>query len=117
MVDERREGLHRQFFNQDGDMTTSCNISEHAIKELQTAYLRIKPPMSAVRLWERVLTPADRARLGGNMEQAFADHGTVGMWKKLRGVSGERAVIDVAHKLNLIDDETAEWLKREIGDV
>lgn len=96
---------------------SSANISERAIAELQTAYLRIKPPMSAVRLWERVLSPADRVRLGGDRNQAFHDYGTVGMWQLLRGVSGERAVIDVARRLNLLDEATAEWLLREIGDM
>jgi len=98
-------------------MTTSSNLSKRAIQELQTAYHRIRPAMSAARLWERVLTPADRERLGGDMEEAYYSHGTVGMWTTLRGVSGERAVIDVAKKLNLMDDETAQWLLREIGDI
>lgn len=96
---------------------SSVNISERAIEALRTAFLRVHPPMSAVRLWERVLSPADRQRLGGDMEQAFHKYGTVGMWQQLRGVSGERAVIDVARRLNLMDEATEEWLLREIGDL
>lgn len=97
-------------------MTTTPGYSARAIQELQTAYLRISAPMSAQRLWERVLTPCDRARLGGNFPQAWSTRGTIGMWIDLHGVSGERATIDVAKHLNLLDDATAQWLLREIGD-
>ncbi len=98
-------------------MTTSSNISPKALEELQNAYLRVEPPVCARRLWERVLTPAERERLGGDLAQAFSKFGTVGMWKKLRGVSGERALIDVAKRLNFLDENTEQWLLREIGDL
>jgi hypothetical protein len=38
------------------------------------------------------------------------------MWMELRGVSLERAVIEVAQALRSSDDWTARWLLREVGE-
>jgi hypothetical protein len=86
-------------------------------KELQALYLRVSPAFSALRLWERVLSEQDRAHLGGDFGSAYAELGTVGIWMKLRGVSPERALIDVAKKIGFITDETQEFLLRGIGDI
>lgn len=90
--------------------------SPRVLDELQTNYLRIKSPVSAMRLWERVLTESDRRTLGWDSEAAWKLYGTVGMWKKLRGVSTARAVVEVAHKLNFIDEGTQRWLLYELGE-
>jgi hypothetical protein len=67
-------------------------------------------------LWECVLTQAERRRLGGDLEKAWRQGGTAGMWMRLRGVAVERAVVDVAWELNLMDDCTRRWLLRELGE-
>jgi len=97
--------------------TSAATLSPRALEELQEHYLRVKAAGSAVRLWERVLTPQDRNRLGGDLPTAFQDGGTVGMWMKLRGVSGNRALVEVAKKLNFLDEGTSEWLLRELGEL
>lgn len=91
----------------------SCRVRE----ELQINSLRIKAAVSAARLWERVLTERDHQQLGGDLEKAWREHGTAGMWAKLRGVSVERAVVDVARELNFLDDQTRRWLLRELGEI
>src|SRR5262249_31367674 len=85
--------------------------------ELQTNALRIQAAISAARLWERVLTEGERQRLGGALEEAWRRYGTAGMWMRLRGVSAERAVVEVAHGLGFLDDATCRWLLRELGEV
>ncbi|MBL8798491.1 MAG: hypothetical protein JNM56_31640 [Planctomycetia bacterium] len=64
-----------------------------------------------------MLTEEDRQGLGGDWEAAYRKYGTAGMWRALRGVSAERAVVDVAHRLNLLDARGCRWLLRELGEV
>ena len=98
--------------------TTESPFSPRALELLQASYWRTRPPVSAQKLWDEVLTPADRTRLGGDFCEAFRTYdGTVGMWKTLRGVSGERALIDVAKKLNFLTEESRQWLLREVGEL
>lgn len=85
------------------------------VQELRTQYLRIKSFDSAQRMWERLLTEKDRERLGGDLEQAYLTLATAGMWMKLRGVTLERAVVDVAYGIGCMDQSTRDWLLREIG--
>jgi hypothetical protein len=92
-------------------------LAEEVREELQVAYLRVCPAPSALRLWERVFTEQDRARLGGDFQRAFSESGTIGMWMKLRGVSFQRALIDVAKRIGFLTDETQEFLLRGIGDI
>jgi hypothetical protein len=91
-------------------------LSPRAKEELQTNFHRIGAAVSAAWLWERVLTEAERQRLGGDLERAWRAHGTAGMWMKLRGVSLPRAVVDVACELDLLDERTRGWLLRELGE-
>lgn len=84
-------------------------LPQRVVAELQTNALRIKAAVCALRLWEWVLTEDDRKRLGGELEDVWRRYGTAGIWMKLRGVSRERAVVDVAYALNLIDPSA--WFK------
>jgi hypothetical protein len=85
------------------------------IQELRTQYLRVKSPAVAMRMWERMLTDKDKERLGGDLDKAYQKYSTAGMWMKLRGVSLERALIDVAHGTGFLDQVTRDWLLREVG--
>lgn len=97
--------------------TTESPLSPRALELLQASYFRTKPHVSGQRLWDQVLTPADRLRLGDNFRAAFLTYGTVGMWAQLRGVSGERALIDVSKKLNFLTEESRQWLLHEVGEL
>ena len=96
--------------------TRGRELSPWVADELATQALRIKPRVSAEHLWTRVLTEEDRLRLGGDFENCYPRLGTAGMWMELRGVSEERAVIEVARKLRFLDEESANQLLREIGE-
>lgn len=85
-------------------------------RELEANYLRISAPLSAQLLWDGVLTPSDRVVLGNDLKEAYAQGGTLGMWKRLRGVSDARAIIDVARELNLIDGLTERRLLGRTGE-
>jgi hypothetical protein len=93
-------------------------LPQHVLEELEDIALRIGGPVSAARLWERVLTPQERQRLGGDLEVAWRGHGgTAGMWMALRQVSRPRAVLDVPHEIGLLTDGNYRWLLREIGEL
>jgi hypothetical protein len=93
-----------------------ANLPSKIKHELQLQYHRIQPFVSAARLWERVLHVRERQRLGDTVQHAYAAHGTVGMWQKVRGGSDARGVIEVARALGFIDQTNYEWLVREIGE-
>lgn len=100
-------------------MSTVANmpgLSPRVIAELQDCVLRIKPPMAADLFWQRYLTPRNRERLGGDFKAAYSRFGTAGMWAELRGISRERAVIEVAKTLGFLRDEDRDWLLGEIGE-
>jgi hypothetical protein len=84
---------------------------------LETTALRIQPPVSAARLWNQVLSEAERQCLGRDLPSLWCERGTAGIWQKLRGVSLERAVVDVAAALGFLDPSTTRWLLRELGEV
>lgn len=86
------------------------------VDELRTQLFRIRAAVSADQLWNRVLTRDDRRLLGDDLETAWRNLGTVGMWQKIRKVSRERAIIEVGLKLGTLAPSTYEWLAREFGD-
>jgi hypothetical protein len=75
---------------------------------------------NAVELWRRHLTRDERMRLGGeseDLELACSTYKrTAGIWAALRGVTYERAVIDVAHVMGFLHEPTYQWLLREFGE-
>ena len=87
------------------------------VRELQANALRIRAPLSAQRLWDDVLTEQERQRLGGDLETLYRQHSTAGIWMKLRGVSMGRAVVEVAHELGFVTQQSSAWLLRELGEL
>lgn len=86
------------------------------VKEvLQTAFDRIQPYPSAELLWQKILTAAERKKLGRNLDEAFKNLGTHGMWVELRGGSGFKAILEVARKLDHVSEQDYVWLLRELG--
>lgn len=96
------------------------------------ALSRITVAASTRRLWDR-LTPAQRKRLaatqrkplhsnqpwllGADLKRALAQHdGPIGMWCILYGVTPARAVLEIAQRLNFLDQGTFEWLLHELGE-
>ena len=112
-----------------GDMATSKSVKSKRFpllrhlqplpelqEQLRTYTLRVKMRVSAKLLWDKVLSDRERRLLGGDFSSSFEKIGTVGMWKELRGVSEEKAILDIALNLNLMDPPTFRWLSRELGE-
>lgn len=79
-------------------------------------YYRIQCPSSAQRLWERHFSADDRQRFESDLDTVYRRYRTAGMWANLRGVSLDRAVLDVGRALNFLTQPDYEWLIREIGE-
>lgn len=92
-------------------------LSKEARAALATAELRIQNPAGAEYLWKRVLNAGERKRLGNRFEKAYQLHGgTIGIWLHLRKGTPQRAIVDVAHALNLLSDSDWRWLLRELTE-
>ena len=89
--------------------------SPAALKELQTAYMRVGAVSSAVRMWERVFTREDRERLGGDLEEVWPRIGTIQMYMEARSVGFEQALVEVARGLGFLEEATFNWLLRELN--
>ena len=93
-------------------------LPSRAAKDLlETTELRVQNPVAAQALWERVLTTAQRKRLGNDLEAAYYRFGgTIGIWKYLRGGHPLRAMVDAALALNLLTPTDSRWLVQELGE-
>ncbi|MEW4566211.1 hypothetical protein AB1K70_27095, partial [Bremerella sp. JC770] len=96
--------------------TEGVEISKEVAHELQSASQRVRSAVCADRLWKRHLSESDRDQLGGSLEEAYKDTGTVRMWANLRETSLERATIEVANLLGFLTDSDSRWLLKEIGE-
>lgn len=90
--------------------------SPEALTELQTQRGRLLDPYAAQRIWQRLLSQAERDRWDNKLEDAYRDGGTLGMWMRVHDVSEARAVVDLAHGLGFLTDKNADWLLRELGE-
>lgn len=79
-------------------------------------FFRIQCPASAQRLWERHFSADDRGRFEEGLVAAYGRYGTAGLWARLRGVSLDRAVLDVGLRLGFLIQQDYDWLVREIGE-
>ena len=97
--------------------SASCQSapSTKAQKEMQDILGRIQNPDYAEKLWERHLTPQDRERLGGDLNAAYFDYGTVGMWAWLRSMPAGQAAIEIYDRFAPMPKADYEWLLREFG--
>lgn len=86
-------------------------------RQMRDARARVSPRSSGANLWEQVLTPSDKDRLGGDFDHAWQTFGTIGMWMKLRGVSRWRAIIEVAATLQLVNETIRNWLLRDVAGI
>lgn len=117
----RHEDLNRlqmsiELLNGVDDMNHCPTPGTAAFNLYQEAYFRVRTSACYILLWERHLTPAERKRLGESLNDAYAKGGVIDMWSKLRGCTGQRAVLDVAHLLNFLNDGDYNWLMREFQE-
>ena len=85
-------------------------------KAIIEANERIKGPQGFQRFWNRVLTPEERERLGGDMEACYQENPfAVNHLFRLREWSPEHSIIEIAYRLGFLSLVDYEWLQGEIG--
>lgn len=86
-------------------------------KQLDALEPRVQSNVAAVAIWEQHFTPAERKSLGDDAYQAWKTHGrTAGMWAAARGVTKDRAIIDIAYALDWLDTKTSKALLSALGE-
>lgn len=84
---------------------------------LVTAEHWVQNLVGAERLWERVLTPGERKRLGNNLPTSYQRcGGTIGIWLQVRGGTIQRAIVEAAHALGFLTEADRQWLLRELDE-
>ncbi len=84
--------------------------------QLDALEVRAQSNFVAVVIWEQHFSAADRKTLGDDPYLAWKSHGrTVGMWAAARGVSKERAIVDIAYALDWLDTKTCKALLTALG--
>ena len=91
-------------------------IPPDVAQALNKAHFGIKSEHAAAHVWRRLLAEEDRQLLGGDFLECFRRLGTAGLWQELKGVSFDRAVVEVAQALGNLDEATAHWLLRELHE-
>ena len=88
-----------------------------AIEEYCRMYDLVQNHTSLRRYWQQILSPEERQRLGDDLVTANSRYfGPAGMWARLHGGTGERAVLVLARQLGFADDAKRDWLLRELGE-
>jgi hypothetical protein len=87
-----------------------------AQQELRDLYPRVENLSSAQHVWDRFLTSVDKKALGGDRTHAISQWGSIGMWVKARQCTGEKALIELGHRLGFVNEVTRNWLLREYNE-
>ncbi len=91
--------------------------SDKAIEKLQETALRIRTPKTAYDLWIEVFSENQRQRLGGDVDTAYANGGSIKMWSRVYGCTEVRAVIEIAYLFNFLTPHHRKWLLAEFGEL
>lgn len=93
------------------------DLSPALKKKLNELAVRIQGPIVATTVWVSLFTDTERQTLGGDEYEAWKDHGgTAGMWSAVRGVSINRAIIDIAYELDWLDTPTRTSLLKALNE-
>lgn len=90
---------------------------ERARRKTEEFAAQLRGGVLTETLWYEHLDPAERKVLGGDLEQAYAEFGMVGMWQELRGCSRVVSVLELARLFKLIDTEELDRLLDHLGEV
>ncbi|MHB8865723.1 MAG: hypothetical protein ACYC6N_25375 [Pirellulaceae bacterium] len=93
---------------------TKKNLPDSVACELQTLAAKLKGQASARRVWEQVLAPDEQEEMP---LAEFCKKHCVEQFVQLRCVSHARAVLDVAHGIDLLSTNQYNRLLRDIGEV
>lgn len=86
--------------------------------KMRETYRRVQNRATFRIVWDRILTDAERSRLGGTVDACYEKYGgTAGLWMALHPVSVLRAIIQVALRTHQLSKMDYRWLDAEISKV
>lgn len=89
-------------------------LDQDRVSEL---YSRVQIPHSFERMWNQLLTEADRQTLGGDLDQAHQHFGTTSAWMLVRGVANRFvALVQVGFELEFLTQQIAQHLLRALAE-
>ncbi len=95
-------------------VSSASNLPNDVIEELQALTVKLKGAVVGKRIWEVVLSHHEQ----GQVELVeFLKYHPVDTYVRLRRVSKTRAVLDLAHRIDLLTDRQYEQLLARIGEV
>jgi hypothetical protein len=68
----------------------------------------------ARHMWKECLTDGERRSLGRDVEKAWRKYGTLGLWGRLKNLSGAAALVDLCHSAGLLAPGKHNKLLREL---
>lgn len=80
-------------------------------------HLRRSMPSAATAqlVWDRMLTPSEREKLGGDSKNCINKHrSALVMWKQVRPMSDDLAIVRIAHGVGLISETEYRWLMNDV---
>ncbi|MCA9054837.1 MAG: hypothetical protein KDA75_13440 [Planctomycetaceae bacterium] len=84
-----------------------------AQEALRTHAFRVNDPHTATRVWDVHLTEEEREQLG-DLETAYRQWKTVGIWMRAKRTTFELAIIELAKLFGLTDSDER-WLRAAVG--
>ena len=99
-------------------ISSTPTLSDDVIEEIVNTRMRILGPNTAERFWNRYLSQQDRDYFDNDLTTAYFNNNKslARMWMKLRGITENRAIVEVGKKLGFLTVDTYEWLLRELGE-
>ena len=93
---------------------STTRLPDSVADKLRSLTVTLKGEVIGRRIWENVLSPNEQGLL--SLKEFLADH-PADTYAHLRRVSRERAVLDLAHQLELLSDRQYRGLLAHIGAV
>lgn len=86
-------------------------------KKLAELEAKVQRNDVAIAVWDNHFTVADRKALGDDPYLAWKHNGrTAGMWAAARGISKDRAILDIAYLFDWIDTKSYTRVLKAIGE-
>jgi hypothetical protein len=91
-------------------------LALEVIEEMHGLFYAVNSMRVAERVWNEVLTVAEKANLPESLDEARRKFSIPQMWMRVRGGTMSRAVVDILHELDLMGPHHYRRLLRQLGE-
>ncbi len=83
---------------------------------MNSHFLTVNSTRVAERIWNEVFTVTEKANLPKSLDVARRRFSIPEMWRRVRGGTLSRAVVDILHELDLMGPHHYRWLLLQLGE-